>query len=81
MLPDFPAEMIHTRLMLAHNYLSVLNILEPGINTFRAKFMFEYIDTKIYFFSKQFQETGEANVKELHGKFLQEQIIYFWPSS
>ena len=77
MLPDFPAEMIHTRLELAHNYLSVLNILEPGINTFRAKFMFEYIDTKIYFFSKQFQETGEANVKELHGKFLQEQLIYF----
>ena len=77
MLPDFPAEMIHTRLKLAHNYLSVLNILEPGINTFRAKFMFEYIDTKIYFFSKQFQETGEANIKELHGKFLQEQIIYF----
>ena len=73
-LPDFPSEMISTKLKLAQNYLSVLNIIEPGINSFRAKFMFEYIDTKIYFFSKRFQETGEANIKELHGKCQSKQM-------
>ena len=66
--------MISTKLTLAQNYLSVLNIIEPGINSFRAKFMFEYIDTKIYFFSKRFQETGEANIKELYGKCQSKQM-------
>ena len=66
--PDFPPEMITTRVELATNYLNVLNIIEPGLSKFRAKLMFELIDTKMYLFSRRFQETGEANLKELQGE-------------
>ena len=65
--PDFPPEMVATKLELATNYLTVLNTIEPGLSKFRAKFMYEVIDTRIYIFSRRFQETGEANVKELQG--------------
>ena len=60
--------MVATKLELATNYLTVLNTIEPGLSKFRAKFMYEVIDTRIYIFSRRFQETGEANVKELQGK-------------
>ena len=66
--PDFPPEMVSSKLELATNFLTVLHTIEPGLSKFRAKFMYEVIDTKIYIFSRQFQETGEANVKELQGK-------------
>ena len=66
--PDFPQEMISTRLELATNFLTVLNTIDPGLSKFRAKFMYEVIDTRIYLFSRRFQETGEANIKELQGK-------------
>ena len=80
--PDFPQEMVSTRLELATNYLTVLNTIEPGLSKFRAKFMYEVIDTRIYIFSRRFQETGEANVKELQGrKKNKEQILYICISS
>ena len=66
--PDFPPEMIATKVELATNYLNVLNIIDPGLSKFRAKWMFELVDTKLYIFSRGFQETGEANIKELEGK-------------
>ena len=66
--PDFPPEMVSTRLELATNFLTVLNTIDPGLSKFRAKFMYEVIDTRIYLFSRRFQETGEANIKELQGK-------------
>ena len=66
--PDFPPEMVSTKLELATNYLTVLHTIEPGLSKFRAKFTYEVIDTKIYIFSRRFQETGEANIKELQGK-------------
>ena len=65
--PDFPLEMIATKVELATNYLNVLNIIDPGLSKFRAKWMFELVDTKLYIFSRGFQETGEANIKELEG--------------
>ena len=66
--PDFPPEMIATKVELAKNYLNVLNIIDPGLSKFRAKWMFELVDTKLYIFSRGFQENGEANIKELEGK-------------
>ena len=74
--PDFPPEMISTRLELATNFLTVLNTIDPGLSKFRAKFMYEVIDTRIYLFSRRFQETGEANIKELQGKNIS---IHFIP--
>ena len=65
--PDFPPEMVSTKLELATNYLNVLNIIEPGLSKFRAKFIYEVIDIRIYLFSRRFQETGEGNIKELLG--------------
>ena len=67
---DFPAKMISTRLELATNFLTVLNIIEPGLSKLRAKFMYEVIDTRIYLFSRRFRETGETNIKELKGEKL-----------
>ena len=64
----FPTEMISTKLELATNLLTVLHTIEPGLSKFRAKIIYEVIDTSIYIFSKRFQETGEANIKESHGK-------------
>ena len=59
--------MVSTKLELATNYLNVLNIIEPGLSKFRAKFIYEVIDIRIYLFSRRFQETGEGNIKELLG--------------
>merc|ERR1711902_295238 len=45
-LSQFPIDLVHLRLNLAISFLNVLDVVEPGLSKFRAKFMFEMIDTK-----------------------------------
>ena len=52
----FSPELVQTRLELATNYLNVLEITEPGLSKFRAKYLFEMIDTKMFLLSKEFNE-------------------------
>jgi len=59
--PDFPMELVTIKLELATNYLKVLNIVEPGLSKFRAKFMFEMVDTKIFLFSEEMRQTGKSS--------------------
>ena len=54
--PHFPLELVRTKLRLASSYLAVLEIVEPGLSKFRAKYMFEMIDTKMFLLSKKFNE-------------------------
>ena len=45
----------------------VLEIVEPGLSKFRAKFSFELVDTKMFLFCEQFKRDGKADPKELLG--------------
>ena len=54
--PHFPLDQVQTKLRLATNYLAVLEIVEPGLSKFRAKYLFEMIDTKMFLLSKEFNE-------------------------
>ena len=65
-LSQFPLELVNTRLELATSFLNVLNVVEPGLSKFRAKFMFEMIDTKMFLFCQKFK-TGTADPSQLFG--------------
>ena len=66
-LSQFPLDLVHTRLDLAISFLNVLDVVEPGLSKFRAKFMFEMIDTKMFLFCQKFK-TGTADPSQLFGK-------------
>lgn len=66
----FSPELVQTKLELATNYLTVLEITEPGLSKFRAKYLFEMIDTRMFLISKEFNEgriSPETFKKELSG--------------
>ena len=58
---DFPLEMVTIKLELAKNYLNVLEIVEPGLSKFRAKYMFELVDTKLFLFCEELKRKGRSN--------------------
>ena len=55
-LSDFPVSMIKTKVELGINYLAVLDIVERGISKFRAKTMYELVDSQIYLASLDFRD-------------------------
>ena len=67
----FSPHLVKTKLELATNYLTVLEITEPGLSKFRAKYLFEMIDTKMFLLSKEFNQgrlPPEVFKKELSGR-------------
>ena len=76
-LQHFPLEQVQTKLQLATNYLKVLEIVEPGLSKFRAKYLFEMIDTKMFLLSKKFSEGNiepQSFKKELAGETKKHQL-------
>ena len=59
-----------TKLELATNYVRVLETLEPGLSKFRAKFMFEMIDTKMFLFCEKFKQEQIVEQSEIRGKWI-----------
>ena len=74
-LSDFPVSMIQTKVELGINYLAVLDIVERGISKFRAKTMYELVDSQIYLASLDFRDgkCDRAAIK-LHIKGLFDEI-------
>ena len=55
-MSDFPVSLIKTKVELASNYLAVLDIVERGISKFRAKTLYELVDSQIYLASLDFRD-------------------------
>ena len=66
----FPMALVTTKLELAINYVRVLEILEPGLSKFRAKFLFEMIDTKMFLFCEKFKREQTVDQSEVKGKLI-----------
>ena len=60
------AAMVQVTGRFLQSFLNVLNVVEPGLSKFRAKFMFEMIDTKMFLFCQKFK-TGTADPSQLFG--------------
>ena len=63
-LSDFPVSLIITKVELASSYLAVLDIVERGISKFRAKTLYELVDSQIYLASLDFRD-GKCNRAEI----------------
>ena len=64
---DFPPDLVETKLLLASHYVQVMDVLEPGLSKFRAKFTFELIDTKMFLFCEKFKMDQIAEISEING--------------
>ena len=55
-ISNFPITVVKTKVELAKNYLAVLDIVERGISKFRAKTLYEMVDSQLYLISLDFRE-------------------------
>eukprot|EP00092_Neocalanus_flemingeri_P045750 GFUD01051271.1.p1 GENE.GFUD01051271.1~~GFUD01051271.1.p1 ORF type:complete len:551 (-),score=122.42 GFUD01051271.1:56-1708(-) len=71
-LSDFPVSLIKTKVELATSYLAVLDIVERGVSKFRAKTLYELVDSQIYLASLDFRDgkCDRATIKILTKGFI-----------
>ena len=55
-LADFPVSMIETKVELGVHYTKVLDIVERGLSKFKAKALYELVDSQIYLASVDLRE-------------------------
>jgi len=72
-LSDWPVSTIKTKVELCLSYLAVLDIVERGISKFRAKTMYELVDSQMYLLSLDFREgtCDRATIKSLTRGFIE----------